>query len=62
MLASAGSTSGFLSSSQSLLNSMGQLVNGKMQAVLSGVTSELRSWGTTVIDLLPCGGVHAELV
>jgi PPE-repeat protein len=41
-------TTGLLTGSQTLLNSVGQLVDGKMQAVLGGVSNQLRTWGTTV--------------
>jgi PPE-repeat protein len=52
MFSSTGSSmsnaTGALSGSQSLLNSVGQLVDGKMRAVLGGVSNQLRSWGSAV--------------
>ncbi len=33
---------------EGLLNSVGQLVDGKMQTVVSGVSGQLRSWGSAV--------------
>jgi PPE-repeat protein len=52
MFSSTGSSmsnaTGALSGSQSLLNTIGQFVNGKMQAVLGGVSNQLRSFGSAV--------------
>ncbi len=45
--ANAGGAS-LANGSQSLLASVGQLVDGKMQAVVGGVSGQLRSWGSAV--------------
>ncbi|MCV7091609.1 PPE family protein [Mycobacterium interjectum] len=37
-----------LTGSEELLTSIGQLVDGKMQLVVGGVTNQLKSWGTTI--------------
>jgi PPE-repeat protein len=45
---SMSNSTGLLTANQSLLNSVGQFVDGKMQAVLGGVSNQLRSWGSAV--------------
>jgi PPE-repeat protein len=46
--AASGGGMNLANMSESLLNNVGQLVDGKMQAIVGGVSGQLRSWGSAV--------------
>ncbi|MGH7734173.1 MAG: PPE family protein [Gemmatimonadales bacterium] len=48
---------GAANGSQSLLNTIGQFVDGKLQAVVGGVSNQLRTWGSAVTAQL--GQAHS---